>query len=177
MTFKLGDIVRRRRGTQPAKIVDVYYNSVTCEYLHSRYTFNTPITNLVHFKNEEQTVDREQLYSFKRADNSIGYGIHAGTNSKGQYLIEEKGTGIILALLPTEVEEVLPFTFSVTYNNNGAIHYLGVPGAVAVGDFVIETTKPGYPIGQVTAVNTKNRETTIKFRGFKVPVEKIQELE
>jgi len=80
-----------------------------------RTTWRNTLHELIPYESpEESMAETKTLYSFTKADGTVAYGSHIGTNSSNNYLIEEKGTGEIHVLDPKSIEEVLPYTFSAT---------------------------------------------------------------
>lgn len=116
--------------------------------------------------------ETKTLYSFKKEDGTVSYGNHIGTNSNNQYLIEEKGTGTIHVFDVSDLEEVLPYTFSASINGKET-HYVCQPGAVKKGDFLLYANGPAAQVATVTAVDTKNKSARAKFKGKKLVLEDI----
>ena len=112
----------------------------------------------------------QTLYSFTTTEGAVSYGYHIGTNTQNKWLIEEKPTGTIHVLDKDQLEEVVPYTFSVNVNGT-VVHYVGQPDTVKVGDVFITDTGSIPAIGIVNAINTKNKSTTKKFKGARVLTE------
>lgn len=168
--FKVGDIVISKKGTKPAVVTSVYCSGlVGVKYIHNdRYTeFNTYKIKLY---TEEDSMTAQTLYSFTTTEGIVSYGYHIGTNTQNKWLIEEKPTGTIHVLDKDQLEEVVPYTFSVIANNT-VTHYVGQPDTVKVGDVFIVDTGNNPALGIVNAVNTKNKSTTKKFKGARVLTE------
>lgn len=111
------------------------------------------------------------LYSF--VDNgTVKYGTHIGTNSSNQLLIEEKGSGRIYTLNRNDVDEVVPYTFSVVdvMDDLSTTHYIGTPDTVKKGDILL--TAKGDLV-KVVAVNTKSKTASTTFKGRRVVTEEI----
>lgn len=174
--FEIGDIVIKLYGQRPAKIVRVvsWNNKFYCKYLHSNACFEAHARELKPYDStdEEIMAETKTLYSFKKADGSVGYGSHIGTNSSNQYLIEEKGTNTIHVFDPKELEEVLPYTFSATMNGKET-HYIANPGSLKKGDYLLYTSGSQPMIAVVTAVDTKNKSARTKFKGLRLMAEPI----
>lgn len=173
--FQVGDIVIRKNGKKPAEIAKIYSHSVFCKYLHNERGFSAYKDQIIKYEGEDE-MSKEQLYSFKKEDGTIGYGTHQGTNSMGLYLIEVKGSGEILAIPKSNLEEVLPYTFAIS-RNGSTQQYIGVPGSVKVGDFLIEKTKSGNNFVEVVDINTKSKSAIAKFRGVRLIVEKFETID
>jgi hypothetical protein len=74
---------------------------------------------------------------------------------------------------PKELEEVLPYTFSVSIGGKD-VHYQGHPDKIKKGDYLLISTGNNVPcIGVVTAVDTKNKTARSRFNGVKLVTEKV----
>jgi hypothetical protein len=178
--FNVDDIVTKEYGKKPAKIT--YYSSgsdsdylggyYTCKYLHSNQSFTAYGDDLKLYDEEtEMTADTKTLYSFT-VDGTVAYGTHIGTNSSNQYLIEEKGTGKIHVFDKKDLEEVVPYTFSVSVSGKET-HYVGTPGALKKNDILLYTGTNTPQVAVVTGVDTKNKTARSKFKGAKLVTEAI----
>lgn len=173
--FNVGDVVKKKYGSKPMRILrkawgDQWY----CEFLHNKNRTYAYDRDLVIYDEspEEPMAETKTLYSFKKADGSVAYGSHIGTNSSNNYLIEEKGTGDIHVLSLKDVEEVLPYTFSASIDGKDT-HYVCQPDAVKKGDFLLYTNGSQPQIAVVTAVDTKNKTARAKFRGKRLVLEDL----
>lgn len=173
-SFQVGDVVTKQYGKKPARIVrKVMWNDYWyCVYLHNKTGFEAHPRDLVHYQEEEPMTETKTLYSFKKEDGTVSYGNHIGTNSNNQYLIEEKGTGTIHVFNTSDLEEVLPYTFSASINGKET-HYVCQPGAVKKGDFLLYANGTVAQVAIVNAVDTKNKSARAKFKGKKLVLEDI----
>lgn len=167
-TFKIGDIVVSKTGKKPFKITTIHnnYGSRYCcgTYLHNNKTTTAYyFCNLKLYSEEEQLMTNKILYSFKLEDGTVAYGTHVGTNSENKYLIEVKGTGNIVLKSKSELEEVLPYTYSISDSGN-EINVIGEPDTVNVGDILMYFENKTYKIVQVTGVNTKSKSARSKIK-------------
>jgi hypothetical protein len=172
--FNAGDIVVKLNGRMPAKVIRYQYGTlVYCRYLHAPYApFQAYENTLKLQENEsEMTTDKQTLYSFV-VDGETRYGIHIGTNSQNQYLIEEKTTGAIHVFGKDQLEEVVPYTFSATVAGKET-HYVGIPDALKKGDVLLYTGSSTPQVAVVTGVDTKNKAAREKFKGAKIVTEAI----
>lgn len=176
--FQVGDIVTKRSGKKPAQITYCYsgYQSYggyyDCKYLHSGGSFTAYGEEMkIYEEDTEEMTQTKTLYSFT-IDGKVAYGTHIGTNSQNQYLIEEKGTGAIHVLNKTDLEEVLPYTFSASFNGKET-HYIGTPGTVKKGDILLYTGSNSPQVALVTDIDTKNKSARSKFKGAKIVTEAI----
>ena len=112
------------------------------------------------------------LYSFLDDDGSTITGTHVGTNSQNLLILEVKGRKDYIVKSPQELEEVFPYTFSVTINSQD-IHYVGPPGSVSKGDFFLVPAGNSYCIARVKEVDTKNKNARAKLKGHKLLTEEI----
>jgi hypothetical protein len=171
--FKEGDIVISKNGTKPAIVTSTYWGKVYARYLHNANSCSFDSCNIQQYYGDTTTMtEQKQLYSFTKEDGTIGYGTHIGTNSANQYLIEEKGTGVIHVFAKTDLEEVLPYTFSVKMGNN-VTHFLGEEGKVKKGDVLLYTGNSSQTFAVVNEVNTKNKTAAHKFVGCKLATEAL----
>lgn len=173
--FNVGDIVTKTYGKKPAEITYApSYNGgqFTCRYLESKQTFYAREYDLkLHEEETEMAADTKTLYSFT-IDGETRYGTHIGTNSQNKYLIEEKGTGAIHVLDKSELEEVVPYTFSATMGGKET-HYVGTPDTLKKGDVLLYTGSNTPQVAVVTGVDTKNKSARSKFKGAKIVTETI----
>lgn len=127
-------------------------------------------------KTTELTMNTKTLYSFEH-EGVTKYGTHIGINSSNQYLIEEKGTGAIHVLDKKDLEEVLPYTFSVKYaigsTNGMPTDFIGTPGTVKEGDLLVFENRSMLQMCKVEKVDTKCKTAQAKFKGRKILTEEI----
>lgn len=177
--LQVGDLVRKKYGTKAIEVVQEYGNHFYGRYVHSGASSGRlSIGDVVRVEN--QTVETKgqenmkgKLFQTKEAD--VRFGIGLAVNSRGEYVLEIKGTGDLVAFNKKDIELVMPFTYSVQFNGAGTEYsYLGREGAVQPGDLLLKTdgTK-GITIAQVTAVNTKSEKATKYFEGVKIKTEAL----
>jgi len=175
--FKKGDVVISKKGSRPSVVTTVamsewqYYE---VKYLHNNrpnYFYGNHQNNYELYE-DPQMANVKTLYSFTKADGTTGYGNHIGTNSQNKYLIEEKTTREIHVLDKKDLEEVLPYTFSVEMEG-AEHHYVGKPDTVAVGDLLLNTEAKSPRIAVVKALDTKNKTPRASFKGRKLVTEEI----
>jgi hypothetical protein len=177
--FKKGDIICFRNSTRQIKITQVDHNSWGGGgyYVHrgvkdskeGSFGSENEKNYSLYSDSTEQMENAQTLYSFGKTDGTVGYGQHIGTNSQNLWLIEEKTTGAIHVFDKKDVEEVLPYTFSVRINGNTS-HFVGTPDTLKVGDVLLN--KEGQ-IGVVNGIDTKNKAPRDKFEGRKLVTEAI----
>lgn len=110
---------------------------------------------------EGQKVNK--LYEIKHEGQTL-YGHKLAVNSQGQWVMEVKGTGAVIAISKTLVEEVLPHTIGVQFDSTKmTYHYLAEAGKYAVGEFFILDAPMGRAIVQVVSVDTKSKSATKVF--------------
>jgi hypothetical protein len=133
------------------------HNSTLNEYYTLYEQTKSPMTNPV-----------QTLYSFT-VDGQTRYGIHIGTNSKNQYLIEEKTTCEIHTLNKEDLEEVLPYTFDIRYPGNPTKYsFIGEPDTVVKGDVLLQIDDNRIQQVVVVEVDTKSKKATKRFSGVKL---------
>lgn len=103
------------------------------------------------------------------------FGTELAKNSKGEIVIEIKGTGEVVAFKPEDLSEVVPYTVQVDIlggsNPRGVRTYVTQPGSVAVGDLILIDGTKGF--GQVVRIDTKERAATAELKGRKISTEDI----
>jgi hypothetical protein len=93
------------------------------------------------------------------------YGQNMAVNSQGLWVVEIKGTGEVLAVDKSCVEEVMPHSIGVQFETGKQVyHYLADAGRYQVGEFYILDAPHGRAIVQVTAVDAKNVNATKEFK-------------
>ena len=172
--FNVGDIVISKYGKYPLTISYIGYSQISGKYLHNGNSCSIDTNNLIYYEPEEETImETKTLYSFTDDNGTTVFGSHIGTNSSNQYIIEIKGGGGIVIKDQKDLEEVLPYTFSVTIGGK-EIHYIGEPGKLTKGDILIHTPSAGqFTVVVVGAVDTKNKTARSKFKGRKLVTETI----
>jgi hypothetical protein len=126
-------------------------------------------TQTYNWKTEEDN-PMQTLYQTKEGK----FGFVLITNSKGEKVFEEKGTGNTYTVPADSLEEVTPFTFSAVFGpNSQEYHFVGDAGSIETGDFLIRTDRgsnytEGFPIVQVTGVDTKSKKATREFKGYNI---------
>jgi len=109
------------------------------------------------------------------------FGTVLATDSKGMKVFEVKGGGIEV-VKADQIEEVLPFTFSVSFDQSQnasakEYHFFGEEGQFKIGDLLIYDQ--GFHLGfcRVTGLDTKNRKATKQFSGYKLAATPINATE
>jgi len=172
--FKVGDIAISKNGKYPFRVTYIGYGDVNGVYLHSGGSCSISQYTAIPYEPEEEPImETKTLYSFTDDNGTTVFGTHIGTNSSNQYIIEIKGGGGIVIKDQKDLEEVLPYTFSVTIGGK-EIHYIGEPGKLTKGDILLHTPSAGrYEVVVVGAVDTKNKTARSKFKGRKLVTETI----
>ena len=173
--FKVGDIIISNYGKMPLKVTNVYSSQIHARYLHNNTTKSFYKSDVKHYEDENaMTTTSNTLFQIKLDDGSVTYGTHVGTNSSNQYLIEEKGTGKIILANKSQLEEVLPYTFSVRLNGKN-VHFQGEPEKVAKGDVLLYTGEgaDNAQFAYVIAIDTKNKGATKAFKGLRVQTSEL----
>lgn len=112
----------------------------------------------------------KQLFRIKDTED---FGMVIATDSKGMKIFELKAGGIRV-VKAEDIEEVFPFTFSITFGKDQEYHFLGKEDEVKVGDLLVYLGG-NFNIGicRVTAVDTKSRSATKTFDGYKLEAAKL----
>jgi hypothetical protein len=180
--FKVGDLVRKRTGKIIGEIISInerYSYSYRgkycyCKKITGKGHFNSYESDLVIVNEDEVSMEKTKtLYSLILDDGSTGYGVHVGTNSENKYLLEVKGTGNIVVRSKSEIEEILPYTISLSINGSD-VHYISEPGKLNKGDYVIYNLNgKNIEVAKVSGVDTKNKTARSKFKGLKLVTEEV----
>lgn len=105
----------------------------------------------------------DKLYEISRGTETL-YGHKLATNSQGQWVMEVKGTGDVIAVDKAAVQEVLPYTIAIQFESGKQNYsYLAEAGKYQIGEFYIVDTPNGRSIVQVTGVDTKSAAATKQF--------------
>lgn len=178
LKFKEGDIVVSINGKRPAKVTSIYQygrhgGHVYAKYLHNNTSVRYEMANVKLYGDTTMT-DTKTLYSLTKEDGTIVYGTHVGTNSQNKLLIEIKGTNEIVLADKSQLEEVIPYTFSVRMNGKNT-HYQCEPNKFKKNDVLLFTGGGAdkFEVAMVTAVDTKNKGATTAFKGLKLVTEEI----
>ncbi len=179
--FAAGDIVIATNGKRPAEVTYAYNNInsygntgyVNAKYLHNGSSVRFDASRIKLYE-ESNMSDNKTLYSLTKEDGTVVYGTHVGTNSQNKLLIEVKGTNEIILADKSQLEEVVPYTFSVRINGRN-VHYQGEPNKFKKHDVLLFTGNGAdkMEIGMVTATDTKNKGANSVFKGFKLVTEEI----
>ena len=105
-----------------------------------------------------------KLYEIKQEGGASLYGTKLATNSKGQWVMEIKGNGLIVAVDSTSVEEVMPHTIGISFGKGVIYHYLASKGVYEVGDVFVFDAAMGRSIVNVVSVDTKSTNASVEFK-------------
>lgn len=184
-----GKVCQSKAGTQPFKIIRAGKKKCQVRYTKrwSEDDFNDARIvshNIIPYvgeqdettatRNSASTEENDMLFEIKSDDGSARYGNKLAENSKGQWVMEEKGTGAILTVDKSRVSEVLPYSVRVRFVaevRDRTYDYLAKEGQVNVGDLVFIKGTSGY--AEVEAVDVKSRNATTELEGWVVSRIKI----
>ncbi len=166
--------IKRTTGKKYSSVEQYVYVNKTYSFRDHERAFE--LTENIYSKETKMANSTPTLYSF--VDGGVTkYGHHIGTNSSNKLLIEEKGTGQIHVLDKTDLEEVLPFTFSVTYVDtvpaSVPTEFIGEPDKFKKGELLIFKSRSKMHFCTVKEIDTKSRTATATFKGYRVPVDVI----
>jgi hypothetical protein len=170
--FKKGDIIISTKGTKPARVTSVGSWYITAVYLHNNRSTDFSLENLIHYTGDSETMSNAtQLYSFVKEDGTTGYVTYLATNSTGDWVVEEKGSGDSAGTLHTlpkdNFTEVVPYTFSVNVNGRTE-HFVGEEGKVTKDEVLLYTELSPPVMVVVNGVNTKSKNAKAKFNGARI---------
>lgn len=186
--FKKGDIVRLDTGGAPIRVIQVrhfppkgYY--LYGEYVKSKRKINGYSNRFLQYEEAlpQQKVQQKEntmtLYEVKaKGIDTVRYATYLATNGKGEWVMEEKGSGDIFTTAKEDAAEVMPYTFGMKFSGGGIIyHFLSKEGQVKVGDMLMRLDAGEYTgsVGLVTAVNTKSKTATKEFVGVRLLSEPV----
>lgn len=110
------------------------------------------------------------LYEIKLIGETV-FGHKLAVNSKGEWVMEIKGTGSVIAVDKSTVTKVVPFTVSVKYTESGTeYHYLAnADDGWGVDQFLIMPPygSGGYQLARITGVDTKSDRATAELAYLK----------
>ena len=180
--FQIGDIVRRPTGKKLYEVISVngtgngHYDSVYVKaYPDGRSSSCVYMKNLVLADPEDSPSNKttmKTLYKFKDDSGTEVFGSHIGTDASNNYVLEVRGGGGIVVRPVSEVEEVIPWTFSVKINGKET-HFMGQPGNIKKGDFLLYNCNGTPVLCTVTGVDTKCKTARDKFKGLKLVTEAL----
>lgn len=178
--FRRGDIVVSKSGHRPMTCecdVDPGTHRFYARYLHNkqmRYVWTNSM-KLYDEKPEEVKMENT-LYSVLLENGSTTFATKVGINSANKFLMEEKGTGAILVVDPSAVEEIVPHTIAISPidTDRYGVNYMIEPGKLLAGDLVLHAPKGSktFSLGIVRKVDTKCKSAK-EFRGVKISTELI----
>ena len=171
-TFKCGDIIISKTGSKPARVTQIWGCDVYAKYLHINRTALFNKDNIIHYsENTETMTNSTQLYSFTKEDGTTSYVTYLATDSSGNWVVEEKGSGNsagTIHTLPKEsFTEVVPYTFSVNVNGRTE-HFGGAEGTVTNGEVLLYTAPSPPVMVVVNGLNTKCKTAKLKFKGHRI---------
>lgn len=166
--FKEGDIVRLKAGSSPIRVTHICGTYIDGVYVKSdKEVYQRHQDYFVHYEGEATMTNTNKLFVFKDNFNTNVdlYGHYLATNSQGEWVMEVKGSGQIMAIAKDKVQEVLPYTISVKFMDDGTTYsYLASKDQFPVGFYLVKGySQSSFQIAQVTAVDTKSNKATKEF--------------
>jgi hypothetical protein len=98
------------------------------------------------------------------------YGYKLAVNSQGQWVMEIKGSGDVIAVDKATVSEVIPYTIGVKFATKGAVyHFFNEAKDLVKGDALIMEgySRNNYQVAVVVDVDTKCKGATKEINYFK----------
>lgn len=139
-------------------------NETLAELLGKKYFApkGSVVASFTYQTTKEQDMTTK-LYEITTAGRVV-YGHKLATNSQGQWVMEIKGSGDVIAVDKDNVQEVLPYTIAVQFETGKMTYsYLAEAGKYKIGEFFILDSPNGRAIVQVTGVDTKSNAATKQF--------------
>lgn len=149
---------------------DAHYNPLDHTFMqHNKYGIPIRVATSSTYQNSNSTASTKEqdmttkLYEISHGTETL-YGHKLATNSQGQWVMEIKGSGDVIAVDKANVQEVLPYTIGVQFETGKMIYsYLADAGKFKEGEFYILDTPNGRAIVQVVEVDTKSAGATKQF--------------
>jgi hypothetical protein len=139
---------------------DKYYN-----HWEDTFTIKVPSKSLLlggYQLTKESKMTK--LYEIRHLEKTL-YGHKLAVNSQGLWVMEIKGSGEVLSVDKSCVEEVMPHSIGVQFETGKQVyHYLADAGRYQAGEFYILDAPHGRAIVQVVSVDTKNVNATKEFK-------------
>lgn len=174
---KVGELWVKYEGGAPFEITEINYDeSYDIKYLRG-HEYCWQKFSLKWMPYEEETNQKEEKMTNKLYEITLGeetkFGAKLAVNSAGEWVMEIKGTGEVLAVDPKACQKVVPYSVNIQFlhgGRSGGYSYLADKGEFEVGDFLVQTNGN---FAQVTAVDTKSEKATKRFEGWKLQATKI----
>lgn len=107
-----------------------------------------------------------KLYQFK-VNSADSYGHYLAIDSNGNWVMEVKGSGVVVAVPKDQVQEVLPYTVGVKFGGSDKVyHYLAQVDKVDLGFYIMTSvvdSHNSYVIVEVVKLDTKSPNATKDF--------------
>ena len=166
--FKVGDSVRLKNGTAEIEVTKVWVGANSAyldgKYVNSEnYVTQRNQDDFVPYDGESKMTSTNKLYTWHH-DVDL-YGHYLATNSQGEWVMEVKGSGQIMAVAKDRVQEVLPYTIGVQFGDSKTTyHYLADKDKFDVGFYLVRSDlNNNWQIAKVTSVDTKSAKATKEF--------------
>ena len=176
---KEGELWCKYEGGSPFRVINPHRNLCSIEYLHSRLQFYDQEIKATWVPYEPQTEEKEETMTNKLYEITINeetkFGTKLAVNSSGEWVMEIKGTGEVLAVKEDQCQKVVPYSVAIVFldNKGKKFHYLADKGEFEVGDLLIGGNFTS--LAQVKEVDTKNEVATKRFEGWKIQATPIKE--
>jgi hypothetical protein len=146
----------------PAKLT-LKHRVCDSEETTSAWDFQVKLVQKAKSNVKENTMATEKtLYEIKQFDKTV-FGHKLAVNSLGQWVMEIKGSGEVIAVDKKEVTEVVPYTIGLKFSQQGQTYnYFNEARDLVKGDVLVMDGygSGGYQLAIVVAVDTKSKEAT-----------------
>lgn len=143
-------------GIHYRKLAEAMLNDGELHAMYYRATYGDAKKALYNEpkKAKSKMANPKTLYKVKGEDL---YGNIVGENSEGEMILELRGqAGAVKPYKPDLLEEVMPYTIQVHIGDYRS-HYTANKGDYAKGDIVVVKDDDGITLGEVLAIDTKQR--------------------
>lgn len=154
------------------------FGAIRADYSGKEHILRPRSSVIEVIKVKEDTMTTKKLYEITTTG-SVMYGHKLAVDSSGKWVMEVKGSGQVTSFDKKYVNEVVPYSVSIQYNDGVTSHYgayskagvktydyLAVQNDWEVGDIVIVTGSSN--IATVTSIDVKSTKATVWLTGFKV---------
>lgn len=165
----VGNYYFRKYGTSVFKLTSLPDQCLLSDRVRytGKYVNGTEVTDtkryLIEAIVEGENDMTNTLYEFE-LNGKTTFGTKIATNSSGLWVMEVKGSGEVVTVKKTEVEEVIPYSIGVKFMNTPGqtYHYTAPKNKFGLGFYLFENHN-GQSLVQVVELDTKSKQATKEF--------------
>lgn len=144
------------------------WDAICSAVYFSKYYTKNPCSEIQLNPTKEDDMATKKLYEINTINGKV-YGHKLAVNSRGEWVMEIKGTGEVVSYNPKAIEEVLPHTIGIRFlhtSNKTTYHYLAPKDAFKVGSVHAIENSNGISLVMVMEVDTKSTLASVEFKPF-----------